>query len=119
MMNEKDRCDRCIYFKPRAGTTSGKCRKYPPTVFMVGASVVAEYPEVGPYDWCGEFKLSYAMPKMREEVRTDMKAEIRAELMKCAAIERLLVEHETVNPDVITPNELEEIVEKMDDLYHD
>ena len=49
----------------------------------------------------------------------DMKDEIRSELKKCKVIERLLVDYETVNPDVITPSEFEEIVEKMDDLYHD
>ena len=42
---------------------------------------------------------------------------IRDVLMDCGAIERLYVDVETVNPDVITPNELAEIVIKMESCF--
>jgi hypothetical protein len=37
--------------------------------------------------------------------------------MDCGAIERLYVNFETANPDVITPNELAEIVVKMESCF--
>lgn len=42
---------------------------------------------------------------------------IRDVLMDCGAIERLYVDAETANPDVITPNELAEIVMKMESCF--
>lgn len=42
---------------------------------------------------------------------------IRDVLMDCHAVYRLYTNHETANPDVITPNELMEMVHKMDSVF--
>lgn len=47
----------------------------------------------------------------------NIKEKIRKELKKCEVIDRLLVPFDTANPDVISPSEFEEIVERMVNLY--
>lgn len=54
-MSEKiEQCDNCKYFH------SGKCRRYPPQVFLVGETgntkPMQYFPEVNHDEYCGEFK---------------------------------------------------------------
>ncbi len=44
---------------------------------------------------------------------------IRAALLRTMAIDRLLVDHETVNPDVITPTELNAMIDAVMDVVID
>lgn len=45
------------------------------------------------------------------------KAQIREAIMRSPVLQRLYVDHETVNPDVITPSEVTELVEHIWEEY--
>ena len=49
-------CFGCKFFRKSliAGDNDGECRRYPPTANPDTESVI--FPQVYPYDWCGEFK---------------------------------------------------------------
>lgn len=56
MKNSENRCKSCRFFDRH-----GKCRRYPPKVFMVQSAQNMKFlrhlPDVTPDEYCGEFEL--------------------------------------------------------------
>lgn len=58
MNNTDNRCRNCKFFDRH-----GKCRRYPPTVFMVRNTQAVKFlrhlPDVTPDEYCGEFESKF------------------------------------------------------------
>lgn len=68
MNNTDNRCKNCKFFDRH-----GKCRRYPPSVFMIQNAETMKFlrrlPDVKPNEYCGEFECKFDM------VPTDISAE--------------------------------------------
>ena len=62
-MSDERHCENCRYGFRRHEDDPLRCRRYPPTIYMpysvVSGPPSQEWPKVGLYDYCGEFKTKF------------------------------------------------------------
>jgi hypothetical protein len=49
-------CAKCLYYQSTSHFANGYCRRYPPQVVPPQVAMIAVWPDVTHYDWCGEFR---------------------------------------------------------------